>query len=354
MIGYSQCWEDAELMIKALQINPLDRVLSITSGGCNALALALCGVESVYSVDQKLEQNYLLELKLAAIQNLDYHQVLEFLGYRPCSQRDEFYRLIRANLSEQAQKYWDENIKSIEKGVVHCGKFEKYLWAFRSIVLPLVHRKWKVKTLLSLTDCNEQAEFYNSYWNTSRWRLMFSIFFSRFVMSRRGRSREMFAHSQGLPAAQLFFIRTEQALKFGPVANNFYLSYVLLGTQSQLLPLYLHEESLAKSKLFQNLRIENSDILSFLKTQPDESISKFNLSDIFEPIDQQTANLIFAEILRTSKSDARIIFWNNLVHRDVPDYLSKFFVRETDTENELRKNDRVFFYDKFFIYTIKK
>ena len=183
---------------------------------------------------------------------------------------------------------------------------------------------------------------------------MFKIFFSRFVMSRSGRSQEMFAHSQALPAAKLFFSRTEQALMHGTVSNNFYLSYVLLGKNSKLLPYYLQEEVFGRVKAYQNLNVVHCDILSFLKTIPNGSIDKFNLSDIFEPISIESTNTIFDEIYRTAKPSARIIFWNNLVGRDVPVEMKHCFERDIVTENELRKSDKIFFYEKFLIYTVVK
>jgi S-adenosylmethionine-diacylglycerol 3-amino-3-carboxypropyl transferase len=36
---FAQSWEDPELDIEALRITPDDRVLAVTSGGCNALSL---------------------------------------------------------------------------------------------------------------------------------------------------------------------------------------------------------------------------------------------------------------------------------------------------------------------------
>lgn len=341
------------MVIESLKPSPIDTVLSVTSGGCNSLALATCGVSAIYAIDKKPEQNYLLELKLKAIQHLNYSEVVEFLGYAHSFRREDYYKRIAPNLSDDARKYWDSNGKAIWHGIAHCGKFERYLHVFHRCLLPLIHSHKRVKQLLYPRGMAEQQIFYDTKWNTTRWRLMFRLFFSRFVMSRSGRSPEMFSQSQDISASDLYFLRTERALYSGPVRDNFYLSYALLGNQTDLLPYYLHQQRSVQIGAFNSLSIYSTDMLSFLKGLPDASIDKYNLSDIFEPLDVETTNQIFIEILRTAKPNARLIFWNNLVHRDIPQNLKQYFHQDTEIEARLREKDRVFFYERFYVYELE-
>src|SRR6188472_2429474 len=69
---YNTCWEDPRLDRVALELKPSDRLLVITSAGCNALDYALAGAGRVYAIDMNPRQNALLELKRAAIKRLDY------------------------------------------------------------------------------------------------------------------------------------------------------------------------------------------------------------------------------------------------------------------------------------------
>jgi S-adenosylmethionine-diacylglycerol 3-amino-3-carboxypropyl transferase len=62
----------------------------------------------------------------------------------------------------------------------------------------------------------------------------------------------------------------------------------------------------------------------------------------------------FHEIFRVAKPGARLVFWNNLVHRDVPPEISSKFEQQGDLENELKEKERVFFYNCFRIYKILK
>jgi S-adenosylmethionine:diacylglycerol 3-amino-3-carboxypropyl transferase len=58
-----------------MHINGNDTVLTLTSGGCNALNLLLHGAGHVVSVDCNPAQSSLLQLKATAIQQLEFEDV---------------------------------------------------------------------------------------------------------------------------------------------------------------------------------------------------------------------------------------------------------------------------------------
>ncbi len=67
---YNQIWEDPRVDLQALELDSNSRVLTISSGGCNALNYLLEGPESVTAVDLNRHHIYLLNLKLAALKHL--------------------------------------------------------------------------------------------------------------------------------------------------------------------------------------------------------------------------------------------------------------------------------------------
>ena len=67
-----------------MDINSSDTVLTLTSGGCNALNLLLHGAGAVVSVDCNPAQSSLLELKKAAINQLSYADVWAMFGEGRC------------------------------------------------------------------------------------------------------------------------------------------------------------------------------------------------------------------------------------------------------------------------------
>ena len=78
----------------ALQLTPDDRVLVITSAGCNALDYALSGAR-VLAVDVNPHQNHLLELKRAGIRALDFEPFFELFGSGGSPRAREIYAELR-------------------------------------------------------------------------------------------------------------------------------------------------------------------------------------------------------------------------------------------------------------------
>src|SRR5262245_49868960 len=108
---YNTCWEDPRLDREALDLGPLDRVLVITSAGCNALDYALEGPEHIHAVDLNVRQNALLELKLAGIRRLDYERFFARFGRgRLPGARWVYESELRSDLGPPARAYWDRHI----------------------------------------------------------------------------------------------------------------------------------------------------------------------------------------------------------------------------------------------------
>ena len=191
-IHYSQSWEDPQPLTDALNINPADHVLSIASAGDNTFALLLKNPVSITAIDVNPVQIDLMELKIRAIQYLNYEDFISFLGFRKCSNRNKLYSYIRRDLSERARNYWDTQPKKISIGVAHCGKFESYFKIFRNFVLPFIHSRENIQQLLSSQCFEQQVVFYNSVWNNIRWRVLFRIFFCKFILGHFGRDPSFF------------------------------------------------------------------------------------------------------------------------------------------------------------------
>ena len=160
-IYYSQCWEDPYVLLKGLEINKEDKIISITSGGCNTLTLLLKDPKEIVALDINYAQNYLLELKISAIKYLSYENLLAFFGVEPCKDRLSFYYLLRNNLTTDAKEWWDNNTNLIEQGVIHTGKLEIYFRVFSRFILPLIHSKKTVQYLFTEKTQEQQSEFYN-------------------------------------------------------------------------------------------------------------------------------------------------------------------------------------------------
>src|SRR5207248_9826003 len=108
---YNTCWEDPALDRVALELTQRDRLVVITSAGCNALDYLLAGCGEVNAVDVNPIQNALLELKRAAILGLDYGSFFELFGHGSSPRARQMYAdALRRQLSPRARAYWDRNV----------------------------------------------------------------------------------------------------------------------------------------------------------------------------------------------------------------------------------------------------
>ncbi|MEP7204770.1 MAG: DUF3419 family protein [Candidatus Saccharibacteria bacterium] len=355
IINYSQCWEDPLLLEEGLIVNSSDRVLSIMSGGDNSLSLLLNGPKSVVSIDSNIAQKYVLELKIAAMQALKKKQLLEFLGIEKTTKRLEYYRQVVPYLSPQAATWWTQNASIIAGGVVHAGRLEKFLTIFSRYVLPLIHTQKTVDQFINSKTLAAQSKSYDRVWKSTRWRLLFRVISSRLALKKFARQHGMFEHEKVVNVAQEYQKRIDYNFKAVPFSGNYFIDYILTGRFSHNLPMYLEPANLTKIlKNLPRLTLEHTDLLSYLKSTPDNSFSKFNLSDIFEPLSVEANDALWEQVLRTAKNGARIVYWNNLVPRTFPKYLSGSITDETALAKRLHSQDRVFFYGNFYVHTVNK
>lgn len=108
---YNQIWEDPRVDIAALDINEKSRILTISSGGCNALNYLLEGPESVTAVDLNRHHIYLLDLKTAAAEHLpSYQDFFEFFGFGSGPNAGANYlKHIARHLDSDTRDFWESN-----------------------------------------------------------------------------------------------------------------------------------------------------------------------------------------------------------------------------------------------------
>lgn len=355
IIHYSQSWEDQDVLLKGLKLNSSDQVLSITSGGDNTLALLLQNPQNVVSIDINPVQNYLLEMKIAALKNLDYADYLKFLGVNPSEDRLENYNQIKRDLSDNARNWWNTHQTLVKQGVIHSGKLERYAKLVRTYFLPFTVPKSGIEKLLASSTLDEQRKVFLQDLNTKRFQLICKIFLSKPMFSLLGRDKSKFKYATTTNLSRHYSKKLLDQINRIPANTNYLLHYGLTGTykHQNAMPLYLKQENFAKlRRLLPKLTIVTSDITSFLKKSKPETFSKFNLSDIFEYLPQDQSDELFEEIQRVAKPYAVLLYWNHLVPRTHPQHLNKFFKNDQKKVAALKNEDKNTVYDNLFIETI--
>src|SRR5450759_4144890 len=94
--------------------------------------------------------------------------------------------------------------------------------------MPLIHGRPCVDAMLRGGTLVERHTFYRRHWDTVRWRLLFRVFFSRFVMGRMGRDPSFFAYVEGDVATRILE-RTKHAVTELNPADNPSLHWIMTG-----------------------------------------------------------------------------------------------------------------------------
>jgi S-adenosylmethionine-diacylglycerol 3-amino-3-carboxypropyl transferase len=348
-IRYAQCWEDADVLLAALDVKPEHVCVSIASAGDNTLALVARGPRKVIAIDLSSAQLACLALRVAAFRTLSHPELLELLGSSPCQQRWDLYQRCRALLNREETQFWDDRRTIVEKGIAGGGKFERYFELFRSRVLPLVHDQTRVERLLSGGSLLERQDFYERTWNTLRWRWMFRIFFSRVVMGRMGRDPAFFRYVEGSVADRIL-ARTRYAMVHLNPAENPYMQWILCGSHRSALPFALRLENFAAIRDHLDCLEWRRQTLDDLLTKTDDTrLDRFNLSDIFEYMSPANFESLLRGIVAASNPGARLAYWNMLATRTRPDSLSHRITPLTDQAAALFALDKAWFYNAFVL-----
>jgi S-adenosylmethionine:diacylglycerol 3-amino-3-carboxypropyl transferase len=356
-IVYSQCWEDPRTASRALRLRPEDDLLVITSAGCNAIALALAGPRSVTAVDFNPAQSHLLELKIAAIGALDHPSLLSFLGVHPSRERLGVYReAIAPELSHAARRYWDARPSTLARGVLHAGRFERYLALFRSSVLRVMERRADIDRLLALDSLEKQRRFYEDTWNNWRWRSLFVLFFGRLVQARIGRHPEFFRYVDLPNVGEHYRECARHALVDLPLEDNYFVEYILTGgyRSEARMPSYLSKSAHASVReAVTRIRVVTADVASFLTATSRGTYSAFSFSDIFEWMAPTEHEAVLRAAIRAARPGARLCYYNNLVLRRCPASLVQAFETDETFGALLHREDRSFLYRRFAIERVR-
>lgn len=345
-IRYGSVWEDADILCEALAPAAQGgQVLSVASAGDNALALLTLDPARVVAIDLSPAQLACVELRVTALRHLDDPDLSAFLGLEPAPDRAGTYAALRASLSSGSRGFWDAHPRPIARGIIHAGKFERYLQAFRKYLLPLVHPRSRIEALRRERPRAERQAFYEDEWDTRRWRALFRLFFSRRVMGWMGRDPAFFAHVEGTVSERLL-ARTRYALTELPARTNPYLAYILTGTYPpEARPRYLRPEHLDQVRD----RLDRIELRQGSVEEAPGAFDAMNLSNIFEYMDPTDHQSCYRALLDRARTGARLAYWNLLVPRSAPRAVEDRVRPLAELASTLHARDQAWFYGAFHV-----
>jgi S-adenosylmethionine-diacylglycerol 3-amino-3-carboxypropyl transferase len=369
---YNTCWEDPRLDRQALELTTEDRVVVITSAGCNALDYALAGPAHVNAVDMNPRQNALLELKIAGIRQLEFEDFFQFfgLGYHPHAA--SIYRsAMRPELSYWAQTYWDRWIKffdSPKRTFYYRGTSGAFARMIRNYIDRVSYIRNEVHELLECDTVEQQREIYDrierKFWTRS---MKFAL------------NRDTTLSMLGVPKAQrrqidnqypggiVQFIQDSMEAVFAklPMRDNYFWRVYITGSYTaECCPEYLKPDNFARLRAndVANVSVYTDSVQGFLE-KGTEPISCFVLLDHMDWLSDHYFALLESEwqaILDRAAPAARILWRSGgletdfinrvqVMHEGHQAVLPELLTFNEQLAAELHELDRVHTYGSFYI-----
>ena len=365
---YNQIWEDPRVDLEALELDKNSRVLTISSGGCNALNYLLSEPESVTAVDLNRHHIYLLNLKAAAAKHLPAHeQFFEIFGVGKSENADEMYKQFLApNLDEDAKAVWDKRIKIFKKGGLYDhsrnGYFLRVFQRFARLI------GCRPDAVLNARSLDEQASLYTKN---------IKPFFNNFLIRLVGKM-PVTLFGLGIPPQQFDELRRETGAETTiidvyrervrrlacdfPIEENYFAWQAFARKydteKRKAIPEYLKDENFGKLRSnIGRLRAKVGSVTDEIKTQPRGSFNRFVFLDAQDWMNADALTELWSAIAEKAEPSSRIIFRTagaeSPIETRLPQTLRENFMYERDSSDRLFKQDRASIYGGFHLYILK-
>ena len=369
---YFQIWEDPEIDLEALQLQPDSHVVAIASGGCNVLSYLIDGPARITAVDLSQAHVALNRLKLAAASRLSSWDAF----YRFCGAADDkgnitvYRQQIAPYLDVQSRAYWDKRslqqfgrrrISIFARNAYRHGVLGRFIGFSHAIA-----RAYGVDLheLLSARSLDEQRLFFET--------ALAPLFDKRAVRWATGNRLSLYG--LGIPPAQyealaggsdmrhVLRARLERLTCGFPLEDN-YFAWQAFGRSyargaSGPLPPYLRREHFdAVRGRASRVEVMNRSVTEYLASCPGASRDRYVLLDAQDWMTDAQLNALWSEITRTARPGARVIFRTaaepSLLPGRLDDAILSRWRYEADRSKSLTDRDRSAIYGGFHLYVLE-
>nr|WP_312969852.1 DUF3419 family protein [Brucella intermedia] len=370
---YPQIWEDPEVDMAALVIEPGHRIVTIASGGCNAMSYLTADPACVEAVDLNRAHVAFNRLKLAAVKNLpDYNAFYRFYGKADDKTNLAAYkRFIRPHLDSESRAYWEKRKWNGRQRISIFWR-DLYRHGLLGVFIGMGHRVARLygidpRDILKARTMEEQRSFFDT--------ALAPLFEKRMVRWATARKSSLFG--LGIPPQQYDALATAgngdmalvlrsrlEKLACGfPLTDN-YFAWQAFGRgysgneETGPLPPYLSRSNFETVRArADRMTVQNASYTDFLAAKPAASVDRYILLDAQDWMNDEQLNALWIEITRTSAPKARVIFRTAaepslLPGRVAPEILDRWEYR-ADESRTLHDRDRSSIYGGFHLYILK-
>jgi S-adenosylmethionine-diacylglycerol 3-amino-3-carboxypropyl transferase len=357
-VHFTETWEDPRSDARALALEPGDRVLAITAGGCTPLSLLAEAPVHLTTVDYNRAQTHLLELKVAALRRLPSDGVQAFL--RDPDEDLAVYRRLRGDLGRPCRAYWDAHLALLRAGVARGGAASRIFYAIGRFLRAVLDAGAR-EALFACADLEEQRRLYRDH---------FEHPLVRRLAERVGPLLSLpFALRALLPADYFPYVternipsfiwdRIEHVLTRVPAGDNYFLARILLDRElpgPAGRPPYLRPGGEARLRdNLDRLQVVTAPLEEHLRRLDAGSLDKLQLSNVFEWMPPELVPRTLAEVVRVARPGARVIYRNLFTDRPVPEALRDQLQVDDRLSADLLETDRSFIYSQYWALRVVK
>ncbi len=370
---YPQIWEDPEVDMEALQIRAGHRIVTIASGGCNAMSYLTADPASVEAVDLNTAHVAFNRLKLAAVANLpNYDAFYRFYGTADDKANLAAYeRFIQPHLDTTSRSYWEKRMLSGRRRITIFSR-DLYRHGLLGVFIGMGHRVARLygidpRDLLKASTMEEQRAYFD--------RALAPLFDKRMIRWATKRKSSLFG--LGIPPqqydalatagngnmAQVLRGRLEKLACGFPLSEN-YFAWQAFGrgysdnAETGPLPPYLSRNNFATVReRAGRMSVVNASLTEFLAAKPAASVDRFILLDAQDWMTDAQLNDLWREISRTAAPGARVIFRTaaepTILPGRIDDELLDRWAYQAEESIALHDRDRSSIYGGFHLYLLK-
>jgi S-adenosylmethionine-diacylglycerol 3-amino-3-carboxypropyl transferase len=324
---YTQTWEDPEADLAALQLQLGSTIVTISSGGCNALSYLTAKPAQVYAVDLNDAHLALLKLKLAATRACsDYSEFWQFFGEGASPSNARLYReRLRPLLDSQARAYWDKrNVMGRPRHAHFTDGFYRHGMLGRFIGLTHLVAKFARIDLAALltaeTDAPERIE------SLERLRRLFhsrlAVLLTRtpaLLFGLRIPPQQRALLGQDAPLNEVLLERLLRLIDGHPNDSNYFAWQALHrgypGPGDRCLPPYLQRRQFARMRNDAGLIIPiPGSLRQFLESLPAREVDAMVLLDSQDWMTLEEIRSLWDAIDRAGSNHVRVIFRTASAH----------------------------------------
>ena len=338
----AMCWEDADVLLEALDIQPGDDCVTMASGEC-ALSMLVADPACVVAVDPSRAQLACLELQMAAFRALNHPAMLELLGARPSARRPLLYARAREILSPAARAYWDGRPNDIEAGIGAAGRMEQHFAFLRRFVLPMAQTQRTIRGLLACRPAPARRTFHDERWMNWRWRWFMHGCMSRLGVARLVDDGDLASRDEG-NLADALLERMDHVLVDQDPSQNPYLHWLLLGGYGDHLPHALRLENFdrIRSRL-DRVELRRETLFGHLQRAGPCAYDRFNLSAIHEHLRPAAQRRLMRAVGESGRRGGRVVHWHIISRQRAAPYTPRLR-RLNEAAERGRAAARTFFY----------